>query len=116
MNLHSGTRQRRFIALVLVLAALLGIWRWRAHAQRTEPQPAAAALANKTNKTNKTATDAQVRDFVALEEQEREADRTVWAAELDAQRHEDVFLALWDALNHAPEPLAALAGFGFDEL
>ena len=103
------SRQWRFVALLLLLAGLLCVWPWRERRQPTESQrPAAFA--------SKTATDAQVREFVALGEQERDVDRTVWAAEQDAQRHEDVFLALWDALNHSPEPLATLAGFGFDEL
>jgi len=103
------SRQWRFVALLLLLAGLLGVWPWRERRRPTESQrPAAFA--------SKTATDAQVREFLALEEQERDVDRTVWAAEQDAQRHEDVFLALWDALNHTPDPLATLAGFGFDEL
>src|SRR5262245_37661918 len=100
----SRSRQWRFAALLLLLAGLLGVWRWRERRQPTESQrPAAFA--------SKTATDARLRQFLALEEQERDADRTVWAAEHDAERHEDVFLALWDALNHASDPLATLAAF-----
>ena len=98
------SRQWRFVALLLLLAGLLGVWRWRERRQPTESQQPAAFA-------SKTATDAQVREFLALEEQERDVDRRVWAAELDAERHEDVFVALWDALNHSPDPLATLAGF-----
>lgn len=103
------SRQFRLVTLLLLLAGLLAVWRWRERREPTESQRPAAFGSKKP-------TDAQVLQFLALEEQERVVDRTVWAAEQDAQRHEDVFLALWDALNQAPEPLATLAGFGFDEL
>jgi hypothetical protein len=100
------SRQRRIVPLLLLLAVLLGVGHWLGHRQSTESPPAAI----------KTPTDTQVREFLALEQKERDADQTVWAAELDAERHEDVFLALWDALNHAPDPFATLAAFGFGEL
>ncbi|MEO8426069.1 MAG: CRTAC1 family protein, partial [Verrucomicrobiota bacterium] len=56
------------------------------------------------------------RAFLALEKKELEAEHTVWAEEMDAQRHEDVFLALWDTLNHELEPLTVLGEFGFESL
>ena len=92
----------RFAALLLLLAGLLGVF-W------TRQRPA-------TKLDGKTVSDAEARAFLDLEARESEADQTVWAKELDAQRHEDVFLALWDKLNVAPEPLAALADFPFEEL
>jgi hypothetical protein len=61
-------------------------------------------------------TEADARAFLALERKEQETERTVWAVEMNAQRHEDVFLALWDTLNHALEPLTVLAEFSFEEL
>src|SRR5688572_23876337 len=98
------SRQWRLVALLFLLAGLLVVWRWREPRHATEPQQPAAF-------TGKAPTDAQVRAVLALEAQERDVDRTVWAAELEAQRHEDVFLALWDALNQATDPFATLAGF-----
>src|SRR5688572_17998929 len=100
------SRPWRLVALLLLLTSLLGVWLWRERRPPIESQRPAALAA-------KTATDAQVREFLALEAREREVDRMVWAVEQDAQRHEDVFLALWDALNRASDPLATLAGFGF---
>ncbi|MBU6400885.1 MAG: VCBS repeat-containing protein [Verrucomicrobia bacterium] len=102
------SRYWRLAALLLLLACLLATWRWREHRSATAPPlegaPGDAAI------------QAEARALLALEAREQGADRTVWAEELDAERHEDVFLNLWEALNRAPEPLAALAEFDFEEL
>ena len=112
MSRQSGTlashmrrsRLWRFAALVLLFATLVGVSRWQQRRSKAEPQRPAGV------------TEADARAFLALERKEQEAERTVWAGEIDAQRHEDVFLALWDTLNHALEPLTVLAQFSFEDL
>jgi len=98
------SRLWRLAALVLLFATLVGVSRWQQRRSKAEPQRPAGV------------TEADARAFLALERKEQEAERTVWAGEIDAQRHEDVFLALWDTLNRALEPLSVLAQFSFEGL
>ena len=53
-----------------------------------------------------------VREIIAHRQQ---LDETVYAAEVEAQRHEQVFVQLWDSLRNA-DPWEVLAGVEFDEL
>lgn len=106
---HSMPRshQWRLGVLFALLAGLLTARQWR---QR--PAPLVGHPAPFLNSKGAGAvTEAQAQVFLALENQEREADATVWRSELEAQRHEDVFHTLWNSLNRAPEPLAALQEF-----
>lgn len=51
-----------------------------------------------------------------LLEQREKLDQTVWAAEVDAQRYEAVFVDLWDRIRNNPDPagkFSVLAGFPF---
>jgi hypothetical protein len=98
-------RQARLLLLVLLLALLFGVWRWRDSREPTNSTRAPVA--------ENAARDGQVREFLVLEQKERDLEQSVWATEIDAERHEDVFLALWEALNHAPDPFATLGAFGF---
>ena len=55
-------------------------------------------------------------DTVAnLRTQREELNRSVYAPEIEAQRHEQVFVQLWDALRNS-DPWGVLKGFTFDEL
>jgi hypothetical protein len=54
--------------------------------------------------------------FRAIEEQRREVERTTFAPELDAQRHESLFIDLWDGLRRAQGGLGPLADFHFSQL
>ena len=53
--------------------------------------------------------------YQALVAERRAADETIWKQEREAQRYEQTFVALWDKLRAAPDPLAVLEGFAFDE-
>ena len=55
-------------------------------------------------------------DEIDLMSQRKELDKTVWADEVKAQKHEDVFVKLWDDLRSADDKMAVLAGFSFEEL
>lgn len=54
--------------------------------------------------------------FVAVEAQRKQVDETVWAAELIAEEHEDVFIELWDQLRRTEDEYAVLGGFQFASL
>jgi len=45
-----------------------------------------------------------------------ELDRTLWAPEVQAQKHEEVIIALWDNLRKSPAPLAVLKSFPFNTI
>ncbi|MHC4108643.1 MAG: hypothetical protein ACYSTY_11205, partial [Planctomycetota bacterium] len=49
---------------------------------------------------------AQRQRYRELLDARREADATIWADEVEAQRYEQTFVALWDELRAAPDPLA----------
>jgi len=58
-----------------------------------------------------------VHERVAQIRAQREAlDATVWADEMEAQRHESVFVTLWDNLRASTNALAVLAGFPFETI
>ncbi|MBI2926154.1 MAG: CRTAC1 family protein [Verrucomicrobia bacterium] len=59
---------------------------------------------------------AVMRKFLELEAQQNELDATVWAKELLAERHEQVFIRLWDELRTSPAPFRVLADFPFGQL
>jgi hypothetical protein len=101
--------RNRLTVLMALLAILLCIWgAWRL-TPRTESNRSHRFPRSRVNET-------EARAFLELEARERQAEQTVWSKEIDAQRHEDVFLKLWDTLNQAAQPFAALAEFGFEEL
>jgi hypothetical protein len=52
-------------------------------------------------------------DHISLREQ---LDRTLWSAEVEAQRHEEVFVALWDALRGLDDAYATLRAVKFEQL
>lgn len=54
--------------------------------------------------------------FRALEARERELEETVWADEILAQEHEQVFIDLWDSMRNATDPLAVMSNVPFDRL
>ncbi len=54
--------------------------------------------------------------FQKLEQQEAKRNRTIWAKEQAAQRHEAIFIRLWNDLNRSDSPLRVLAQFPFKKL
>lgn len=59
---------------------------------------------------------AQINAMVELEAKERGFDTTVWTHELEAQRHEDVILDLWNRLNQSADPWDEISTFAFERL
>jgi enediyne biosynthesis protein E4 len=54
--------------------------------------------------------------FFQVEAQQNQLDQTVWATELLAEKHEDVFVKLWDDLRAQVDEFATLENFLFGEL
>ena len=52
-------------------------------------------------------------EAAALAARAAERDRSLWAAEEEAQRHEAVIVRLWDQLRSEPDPFAVLREFPF---
>ncbi len=59
--------------------------------------------------------EAPVRSVEELTAERERLDATVFADEVSAQRHEEVFVALWDKLRNE-DPFKVFRGFQFDEL
>lgn len=57
-----------------------------------------------------------IKRALAIEAERTQIDHTVFAQELLAERHEDVFITLWDNLRAADNAADVLAKFGFGEL
>jgi hypothetical protein len=57
-----------------------------------------------------------VRKLTAIEAERRGWDETIWAGEIEAERHEDVFIRLWDELRNVDDKFAVLESFSFREL
>ncbi|MHC4416869.1 MAG: FG-GAP repeat domain-containing protein, partial [Planctomycetota bacterium] len=70
---------------------------------------ASTVLAQLETETEKT----QRERYRELLDARRTADTTIWADEVEAQRHEQTFVALWDDLRAAQDSLAALKSFQF---
>jgi len=56
------------------------------------------------------------RKFLEIETQRNHLDQTVWSNELVAQKHEQVFVELWDQLRKARDKFSVLDNFRFGEL
>ena len=56
---------------------------------------------------------AQRQRYRELLDARREADATIWADEVEAQRYEQTFVALWDELRAGTSPLTVFKGFPF---
>ena len=55
--------------------------------------------------------EAVAREYLAIEAREQAMAQTVWGPELDAERHEDEVVRLWDALNASLDRWKILAEF-----
>lgn len=87
---NAPRRWRRWtFALLLMAVVAAGVWFGVDYLRRNSPGNRAAAM---------------------LERREQ-LDETVWADEVESQRHEMPFAQLWDDLRSAAEPLAVLAKF-----
>src|SRR5262245_12309279 len=82
---------RRLTALLVVLAVSVGMLVWRASLRRT--------IANRPEAQAEKA----ARAYLELEAREQDVAVSLWAPELDAERHEDEILRHWDALNRSAD-------------
>lgn len=96
-------RHRRLILAILVLMVLILL-------ARRKPPPRDSIPTPNSGNLNQVA-ETQARAFLNLESREAAADASSWAVELDAERHEDVFLNLWNRLNTSPNPFQVLKDF-----
>ncbi|HAB16920.1 MAG TPA: hypothetical protein DCE44_10770 [Verrucomicrobiales bacterium] len=90
---------RRLIGLLALLAVCLGVLLWRNHRRTSGPARAEAAA------------EAAARAYLELEAREQSVDASLWLPELEAERHEDAILHLWDTLNASANPWTVLAQF-----
>jgi enediyne biosynthesis protein E4 len=51
-----------------------------------------------------------------LKDARQALDKTIWKGEVEAQKHEQVFVQLWDQLRQFPDRFATLRSFKFDQL
>ena len=104
-----------FIAGSLSLA--LGAY-WSAnHRDRTKRATGVAGLDNSSRNSSSPKTETGLAsEIAALEARREKLNQTVWATELLAQQHEEVFIKLWDDLRNREDAFAVLTNFSFGEL
>lgn len=103
----SGVRRPRRLGVLLLVALAVAGWRilWYTPPPSTPRSPASAPSTHRAAAV----TDTEVlRQFTALEAQEKALESGGLANEMDAQRHAAVIEDLWDALNRAVDPLEEL--------
>ena len=105
-----------FVRVVLVLAvAAAGIYWLRAKFNRR-------ATRLDTLKADQQAEQPQfpdadlTRKFLQIEAEQNQLDQTVWPAELIAEKHEEVFVKLWDDLRTNADEFVVLKSFPFEAL
>src|SRR3954471_17624356 len=89
------------IALVAFFFAGVGAWLW------PRPKPLSIDYKMSGNPGPKIV----AAKAAAIERRERTIEQTVWAKELDAERHGRVFEDLWDALNSTTNKWGAVSDF-----
>src|SRR5262245_2915026 len=57
-----------------------------------------------------------IRRYQEIESRRAEIERTLFQPELEAQRHEAVFISLWDQCRRSKDGSAAFANFRFEKL
>lgn len=102
-----------FLMVALLLLSLVICWRGsgkgaiRQTGAPTEfSEPTAAPLSQRMDSERLT----------ALEARREHLNRSIWATELLAQKHEEVFIKLWDDLRNLEDAFAVLRDFSFGEL
>lgn len=105
---------RLIIALVL-LGILVGVWASRRFSNRADDSNMSARNGLGSNKL--TADEQALLDQTErLLQRESHLDQTLWAPELEARRHGDYFVQIWNKLRSAPDKLAALSALQFESL
>jgi hypothetical protein len=109
------SKRATFIGLCVLLAAWLVFQLFRRPSFSD-----AGRVNNSTSETNHSTTtvldESLVERLRQIEARRQLLDRTVWADEVAAQRHEAVFIKLWDELRSAEDGIASLTNLAFGEL
>lgn len=104
-------------AALLCLLLFLAGWLFFPRELFQRSSPPAAGTITPSRHAEPALTDAEVtQKFLALEAERERLDQTVWANELLAQRHEQVFIELWDRLRREENAFQVLQDFSFGEL
>ncbi|MEO8426823.1 MAG: FG-GAP-like repeat-containing protein [Verrucomicrobiota bacterium] len=103
---------RKLIALALATLSLASIIYWLVRQDKSEPKPAPASSRIALPAVVSPSKAGGQLDSIARNRR----DETVWVKELFAQKHEDVFIKLWDQLRAGPDPASLLEKFAFGEL
>lgn len=105
------TALRALLATLFVALLIVGLIHLR------QPGRHSSSPTGGANNIVKALTDHEMTQRVlALETQRNQFDQTVWAKELLAQKHEALFIRLWDDLRAQTNFIDVLAKFPFDEL
>jgi hypothetical protein len=110
----ASTRRFGLGSLLILLACgtvaclILGVFRDRSSRVERGPGGSLNPAPNDSFVDQKT-----LQGALALEAERNRLDQTVWSLELTAQKHEDVFVQLWDQMRSSRDPIAVLQGFEF---
>ncbi len=110
-------RQPRIVALGAILAAAAGLlWlRLERHASEPPAPPPMAPSAAAPNDSQRISPELAA-EWAAIEARERGVEATLWAGEMEADRHGRMIERFWDALNASIPRLSAAAALPFREL
>jgi hypothetical protein len=107
-------------SLTLTLAGLgSGLWWFSCGSSTSQPERSDAPSVTSPLQQSgapSTLTSPELEQLARLRETAGRLDETVWAKELQAQRHEGVFVKLWDDLRKNSDRFAVLKGFRFESL
>jgi hypothetical protein len=96
----------RLIVLLLALGLAISVF-----VLRSPEPPRSDPLPGLPKGISPAAEEFAFHEYLALDAREKAADQSVWHAEIEATRYEDELVALWDSLNAARDPWAALTNF-----
>ena len=112
-SMPSLRRTTPWLVVVLLLGGVASYrvfrhWGNRTNSPFNRPSHTPASAAKHSSDDEKT-----IKAFLALEAQRDLLDRTVWANELSAQKHEDVFVRLWDELRTNSDAFVTFQNLAF---
>ncbi|MBM3837852.1 MAG: CRTAC1 family protein [Verrucomicrobia bacterium] len=110
------SKRASIIVVCLLLLAALGFWFFQS-ARLSEKRLSQDSVFDSNTPSAAPAVDEPLADGLRkIEARRLHLDQTVWADELTAQRHEAVFIKLWDDLRSAEDAGVVLTNFAFGEL
>ncbi|MBI2949770.1 MAG: hypothetical protein HYY23_19230, partial [Verrucomicrobia bacterium] len=99
--------------MAILAGGTVTCWLLRVSRNRSDDAKEALGRNSESARTDSFVDQKILKDALALEAQRNQLDQTVWAPELTAQKHEDVFVRLWDALRASADPIELLKNFEF---